>query len=123
MNANVRFLHQVRNLIDAGWTQGYMATMADGRYVGYTSSKAVNFCLVGAMNRVEYGGWWYLFMRNRRFKVKGAVRTMLEDVLITEYGWHDGLVLFNDSPETSQGKVIALVDAAIQKAQGAVDER
>ncbi len=98
-------LRQIRQLIEAGWTQEAYARDCYGHRVDVDSPSACRFCLLGALNRVED--------LDRRHSCSDALHKQLPPTVRV------GLAAFNDSlPRGPKGKaqVLALIDRAIEAA-------
>lgn len=93
-------LYEVRNTIEAGWTQKTMARSKDGRVVGYLSKDAASFCILGAMAKTQ--------------------KPMLELYRALCNKHERGVAAFNDAPGRKKEDIISIIDKVISEVGGHV---
>ena len=104
---HIAFLKQARSLIEdpEHHLQNVFATNADGMKVGYGSTEAVNFCLLGAFDRTAYlstGDWsWSTYDAVYR-----RVQTLTLDL------YDQTLIVFNDN--NPHEDVMDILDAVLE---------
>jgi len=97
----IKILIEARDLIANGWTQDVFARDKTGSAVYPLSRIACQFCLHGAICRAAYSGFGH----------RGA-ELALEANIPDEYNGE--IVDFNDFKDTTQAKVLAVLDATIK---------
>ena len=119
---SAKFLQEVRGVIDKGWTQNALARDSHGKAVSATSRKAERYCLLGAITKVEVGGWRRRMFGLPRWDEEKAARRLLMDALRDTSGTYGiDYIVYNDRPSTTKYDVLKLLDAAIDKAKAEAD--
>ena len=113
--STVKFLEEIRDLIDAGWTQGYGARDVLDNRVHIHSKEAVKFCLAGAMYKVSDGHWLRRLIGRTRTREEWKVRDALEDAIRDIRPPYVGLIGFNDMVATTQEEVLEVLDEALRR--------
>ena len=95
-------LVRARELLSKGWCQGDFARNDAGEERPISHPEATHFCLLGAVQRASYDlEVWSL---EPHLWARWALRKALRS---------DALGIMNDDPNTTQEKVLQLVDQAI----------
>jgi hypothetical protein len=103
----VRLLREARALIEQGWCQGHAAETARGSHVDSFNSRAVRFCISGALTQAS-----------RRTRASFAMVQAAADELCTA-GDINSLVQWNDANGRTQQQVLDLFGYAILGAEAA----
>jgi hypothetical protein len=100
-------LQRTRVLVAQGWCQGRYAETKDGVFVSIYSASACRWCLEGALS--------LSVSKYDRLDLLPHVHEYLCRLLPREI---TVLNIFNDLPDTTQTKVLALLDQAITNTEG-----
>ena len=110
-----RLLEKTKEIVERGWTQGRSAETQFGKTCSPKSPFAHNWCLIGACEltfhecMLEKDDWreWVSLLRRILWDTDGP------------WSCANGksLVEWNDAPERTKADILALLDAAIERAK------
>lgn len=108
-------LTKARELISKpnGWTQGSFARDDEARGVDATSDSAVCFCSMGALHRAT-NDLYNTDMQNINMAEAHAIHALVNSL---PPAFHGDIVIFNDSHNTNQDRVLEAFNKAIDYAK------
>lgn len=113
-----------RALVDYGWTQGDMALNKKKGYTHATSSEAVCWCALGAIDRAVFfldgeqhveGSSGYMRVAQGKEQAIIALAHAMKERVYSNQDVEMLVVEFNDDPKTTQQKVVAAFDQALRE--------
>ena len=104
MSNTIRVLERAAELVEQGWTQGFVARTASGNECDSYHSQACVWCAIGALERSLYEtGGRSFFDAHHKLQIASGDRGMLSE--------------WNDAPERTQAEVVAAFRRAIELAK------
>lgn len=104
--AEIKLLAVAKNLLTTGWTQDVEARNADGKPVTAESTKAVCWCLTGALDRAR----WLLGASS---DVQGRAVGRVHKAISKRHGQFSTIPNWNDEAGRKQAEVIEVVTEAM----------